>query len=153
MALFIAQHGESLPKQDDPQKGLSPQGRKDTARIAQVASGYGVPVAEICHSGKQRAAQTARIFADFLKPDAGIQAIEGINPLDDVVAFADRIDMNQNRMIVGHLPFLERLIAYLVSGQSGRPVIRLQNGGVVCLDFYADAQHVVIKWALNPQIP
>lgn len=153
MALFIVQHGLSLPKQTDPRKGLSPQGFKDVERIAQVAAGYGVSVAKICHSGKQRAEQTALIFLKYLAPDVGAQAIEGINPLDDVITFGKQLDIRKNQMIVGHLPFLEQLIAYLVSGQTEKPVIRLQNGGLVCLDFYENTQNVVIKWAINPNIP
>lgn len=153
MALFIAQHGLYLPKENDPEKGLSSQGHKNVERIAQVAAGYGVPVAEIRHSGKQRAVQTALIFSRYLTPNADVLEIDGINPLDDVSVFAKRLDISKNQMIVGHLPFLERLIAYLVSGQPEKPIIRLQNGGLVCLDFYGNSKDIVIKWVINPNIP
>ena len=55
MSIFLVQHGQSLPKTEDPEKGLSDKGREQTLKIAQVAAGYGVNVSKIYHSGKKRA--------------------------------------------------------------------------------------------------
>ncbi|HUV78637.1 MAG TPA: phosphohistidine phosphatase SixA [Desulfobacterales bacterium] len=150
MALFLLQHGKSLPKDKDPNKGLSEAGIHETERIAQVAKGYGVHVSSIAHSGKTRACQTADIFASALKPEGGLQEISGLNPLDDVTAVA--IDSTEDRMLVGHLPFMERLTAYLITGSIERPVFKFQNSGIVCLDKDPDTLSWVIKWALMPQI-
>ncbi len=73
MALFLVQHGHSLPKDKDPKKGLSPEGIAETKRIAEVAKAYYVLVSGITHSGKTRARQTAEIFESILKPEQGIQ--------------------------------------------------------------------------------
>jgi phosphohistidine phosphatase len=150
MALFLVQHGRSLPKDKDPNKGLSEAGIHETERIAQVAKGYGIHVSSIAHSGKTRARQTADIFASALKPEGGLQEISGLNPLDDVTAVA--IDSTEDRMLVGHLPFMERLTAYLITGSIERPVFKFQNSGIVCLDKAPDIGSWVIKWALMPQI-
>lgn len=152
MAIYLVQHGQCLSKQEDPEKGLSEKGADDVRRIAQVAAGYGVLVNHIVHSGKQRALQTAEILAEILIPKKGITALEGINPLDDAAAFAATLDMASNCMVVGHLPHLEKLAAYLVSGQGEKPVFQLQNGGILCLDHYGDTRQVVIKWALMPNV-
>lgn len=152
MALYLVQHGLSLPKEQDPQKGLSHEGRQQVQRIAQVAADYKVSVDRINHSGKRRAVQTAQLFDEFLSPDSGIHAIDGIKPLDDVTLFAGKIRFADNLMVVGHLPFLERLIAYLITGQTDKPVFRMQNGGIVCLDHYDDTSNVVVKWAIMPDI-
>ena len=133
MALFLLQHGKSLPKEKDPNKGLSEGGIHETERIAQVAKGYGVHVSSIAHSGKTRARQTADIFASVLKPEGGLQEISGLNPLDDVTAVSDSIDSTEDRMLVGHLPFMERLTAYLITGSIERPVFKFQNSGIVLL--------------------
>ena len=150
MALFLVQHGKSLPKDKDPNKGLSEAGIHETERIAQVAKGYGIHVSSIAHSGKTRARQTADIFASALKPEGGLQEISGLNPLDDVTAVA--VDSTEDRMLVGHLPFMERLTAYLITGSMERPVFKFQNSGIVCLDKAPDIGSWVIKWALMPQI-
>ncbi len=152
MALYLVQHGLSLTKDKDPQKGLSEEGISETQRIAEVAKGYGVPVASITHSGKTRARQTAEIFASALEPAAGLQERSGLNPLDDVTIFAADIDSTENRMFVGHLPFMERLTAYLVTGSIEKPVFKFQNSGIVCLDKDPDTQSWTIRWTLMPHI-
>ena len=152
MALFLVQHGKSLPKDKDPNKGLSEAGIQETKRMAQVAKGYGVHVSGIAHSGKTRARQTADILGSFLNPEGGLEAISGLNPLDDVTAVADVLDSTEDRMLVGHLPFMERLTAYLITGFIERPVFKFQNSGIVCLDKDPDTLSWVIKWALMPHI-
>ncbi|MGD2029111.1 MAG: phosphohistidine phosphatase SixA [Desulfobacterales bacterium] len=152
MALFLVQHGKSLPKDKDPKKGLSPEGIAETKRIAEVAKGYNVPVSVITHSGKTRARQTAEIFESVLKPEKGIQESSGLNPLDDVAAFADTIDSTANRMLVGHLPFMERMTSFLITGSIEKPVFKFQNSGIVCLDKDSASGFWRIKWALVPNI-
>ena len=152
MALYLVQHGKSLPKEQDPQKGLSTDGVRETERIAEVAKGYAVFVARITHSGKKRAQQTAEIFEAALSPEKGIDVQTGMKPLDDVRSFAERLPLNQNIMLVGHLPFLERLIGLLVCDNPDQTVFKLQNSGIVCLDWFHQVDHWVIRWALMPHI-
>lgn len=152
MALYMVQHGLSLPKDQDPEKGLAPEGIEDVQRIAAVAQNYGVKVERILHSGKKRALQTAEILANVLKPGAGIEEIGNINPLDDVAAFAAQVDFQANTMVVGHLPFLERLTSLLISGQPEPIVFKLQNGGILCLDQIENQDTPAIKWALMPTV-
>ncbi len=152
MAIYLVQHGRCLSKQEDPQKGLSDQGAAEVRRIADVATGYRVQVESIVHSGKKRARQTAEILAEAFGLREGPAAADGINPLDDVTAFAATVDAASNRMIVGHLPHLEKLAAYLVTGKDQPPIFQLQNGGILCLDRYGESDRLVIKWALMPNV-
>ncbi len=150
MALFLVQHGLSLSKDKDPEKGLSNAGKEDTRRIADVAKTYTISVAKIVHSGKKRAAQTGIIFQDALQPKSGIAEISGINPMDDVKAFGDTIDPAANLMVVGHLPFMEKLVSYLTAGLEDKRIYKFQNSGIVCLD--REDNGWFIKWTLNPNI-
>jgi phosphohistidine phosphatase len=152
MALFLVQHGKSLPKDKDPDKGLSEEGISDVKRIAGVAKTYTVHVSCIRHSGKKRALQTAEIFASDLEPVGGVEETGGMNPLDDVVAFAATSVNNDDRMLVGHLPFMERLTSYLITGSIEKTLFKFQNGGIVCLDIDPDTDSWVIKWTLMPKI-
>ena len=152
MALYLIQHGQSLPKDQDPQKGLSKEGVAETERMAQLAKNYGVRVSNITHSGKTRARQTAEIFEATLQPSGGIQERSGLNPLDDVTVFAKTIDDAEDTMLVGHLPFMERLTAYLITGSFEKPVFKFQNSGIVCLDKDPSAESWMIKWTLMPHI-
>ena len=87
-----------------------------------------------------------------MKPAGGIEKIANINPLDDVSGFASQVDFQANTMVVGHLPFLERLTAFLVTGQIEPIVFKLQNGGILCLDTIENQDTPVIKWALMPTV-
>jgi phosphohistidine phosphatase len=152
VALYVVQHGKSLPKTEDAEKGLSAAGQAESERMAEVAGGYQVRVARILHSGKKRARQTAEIFARRLSPSEGSEACAGMNPLDDVRVFASRLRLDQDIMLVGHLPFLEKLIGLLVCDDPERLVFKLQNSGIVCLDRPENAANAVIRWALMPAI-
>ena len=152
MALYLVQHGKSLPASEDPEKGLSMDGQSETKRIAEVAAGYQVRVSRILHSGKQRARQTADIFGQHLSPEGGIAACDGMNPLDDVKAFANTLRLDQQIMLVGHLPFLERLVSQLICENPDRLIFKLQNSGIICLDHLEEYETPVIRWALMPTI-
>ncbi|MEN8198768.1 MAG: phosphohistidine phosphatase SixA [Thermodesulfobacteriota bacterium] len=153
MALFLVQHGISLGKDVDPERGLSQGGMEESNRIASVAKGYKIPVKKIVCSGKKRAIQTAGIFHGAL--EAPMEEIVGINPMDDVRRFAAGIDPGENLMVVGHLPFMARLVSLLTSGAEDTGVYRFQNSGIVCLDREGGGDEVAdwfIKWTLNPNI-
>ena len=152
MALYLVQHGKSLPKDVDPDQGLADEGMAETKRIAEVALDYRIQVALIKQSGKKRARQTADIFADILKPAGGVEEAAGLKPMDDVSAFAATLDAAANEMLVGHLPFMERMAAYLVTGSADRPIFKFQNSGMVCLDKDANSRAWVIVWTLMPKI-
>ncbi len=150
MAIYLVQHGLSLPKDQDPEKGLTGPGKEDTLKIADVAKFYQISVKEIWQSGKKRAAQTAEIFKEKIISSPRIIETSGIKPLDDVKSFAEKLDSSSDVMIVGHLPFMERLVSYLTVGSFDHRVIKFQNSGIVCMDREKDDWY--IKWTLNPNI-
>ncbi|MCG6910517.1 MAG: phosphohistidine phosphatase SixA [Deltaproteobacteria bacterium] len=152
MAFYIVQHGLSMPKDQDPEQGLAPEGIEEVKRIAGVARNYGVEVERILHSTKKRARQTAELIAAVLEPPSGIEEIAGIKPMDDVAAFAAGVDFSANTMVVGHLPFLERLASFLITGRLEPVVFKLQNGGILCLDRFAHMEAPAAKWALMPAV-
>jgi phosphohistidine phosphatase len=152
MALYLVQHGRSLPKDVDPDQGLSEDGVTETVRIAEVAKNYQIDVGQILHSVKTRARKTAEIFASALNPTDGIKEVEGLKPMEDVAAFAASLNPDANTMLVGHLPFMDRMTSYLVTGSIDNPVFRFQNSGIVCLDKDPDSDSWVIVWTLMPRI-
>lgn len=152
MALYLVQHGKSLPKDVDPDQGLSDEGIVETKRIADVARGYQVEVLLIRQSGKKRARQTAEILAEALNPVGGVAEVSGLKPLDDVAACAAALDPATNTMLVGHLPFMERMASFLVTGSAEKPIFRFQNSGIVCLEKDSQSGSWVIAWTLMPKI-
>lgn len=152
MSIYFVQHGKSMPKEADPEQGLSDEGVAETQRIAQVAAQYHVRVNCIHHSVKLRARQTAEIFAQALEPPYGIKEVEGIKPMDDVTVIAPSLQPEDDLMIVGHLPFMARLTSYLITGSTQSSVIKFQNSGIVCLKKFPEESNWQIAWALMPNI-
>jgi phosphohistidine phosphatase len=150
MAVYLVQHGEALPEAQDPERSLSETGHSETRRIAEVAASYRVQVARIEHSGKKRAQQTAQILADALHPAGGVGERQGLSPKDDVRPVATSLDASSNVMLVGHLPFMERLVGQVVVGDPDRRLFKFQGGGIVCLD--RDEAGWYIRWTLSPRI-
>jgi len=150
MALFLVQHGKSLPKEKDPDQGLSKEGLAETQAMANLAAENNLQVMRIVHSGKKRALQTAEIFVKALEPEAGLLKVGGLAPLDDVSVFAATLNNEENIMVVGHLPFMEKLVAFLVARAVDKTILKFQNSGIVCLDTEDITEPWFIKWALFP---
>lgn len=150
MALYLVQHGKSLPKDQDPDQPLSPEGRETVKNVAKTAKEHELVVTSIKHSGKTRARQTAEIFADHLSPAEGVQQIDGITPMDDVSAsdIIKLIEDSDNLMLVGHLPFMEKLTSYLVTGNYNSDILKFQNGNIVCLK-KKEAGKWSISWIIS----
>ena len=151
MALFLVQHGKSNPKDKDPDQNLSREGLEETEAMAELAVQNNIQVMRIMHSGKKRALQTAEIFVKALEPEAGIIKGAGLAPLDDVADFAATMNNDEDIMVVGHLPFMERLAAFLITGNQEKPVIRFQNSGIICLDTEDASEPWHLRWALFPR--
>ena len=132
--VYLVRHGEAKPKDEDSERPLSEAGEDDVVRMAVWAAETGIHVAAIRHSGKLRAQQTAEIFADQL-PDAFVpQAVSGLAPNDDVEPIAKQLQAEQGPiMLVGHLPFLERLASLLVTGDADAPAVILDAGALLAL--------------------
>lgn len=148
MAVYLSQHGKSASRDIDPSRGLTEEGAAEVKHVASLLQQGRIHVASIQHSGKDRARQTAELFAMVVNPVAGVLACNGLDPLDDATSFAKKLDASADQMYVGHQPFMQRLVSYLITGEPECPVVEFQNGGVVCMDFDSDNKCWVIKWIL-----
>ena len=150
MTLYLVQHGLCLEKEKDPNRSLSVEGRAAIIQVAHTASNAGITVPTIYHSGKLRALQTAEIFSEYLKTDK-IEQIKGLSPLDNIEDFASYFQFAEKTMIVGHLPFMERLTSYLLTGNQDLTIGKFQNAGIVCLDLN-ETNNWYLKWTIMPVI-
>ena len=150
MKLYLAQHGEALSKEEDAERPLSEQGRRDVQAIASLAKESGARVARVWHSGKRRAEQTAEILAKAMLPRGKTEPIGGINPNDSVEEFISDADVwQEDTLVVGHLPFMSRLVSLLLLGDQESELVRYFPGSVVCLE-RSTGQAWVLLWMLRP---
>jgi len=133
MRLYLVQHGEAKPEVEDPERSLTIRGEEETRKISGGAKKLGIRPSRIYHSGKKRAEQTAGIIAGAFGLPA--QFGQGLNPNDDVRPWAERISGEaEDLMIVGHLPFLEKLASFLVCGDEGAKAVMFRYSAIVCLE-------------------
>jgi phosphohistidine phosphatase len=152
MRLYLVQHGEAKPKDQDPERSLTDQGRSDVGRLAAFLKGAGVSVSRVVHSGKLRARQTAEIMAQAIASGVRLEISDIINPLDPPDSLAKQIgDWNADTLVAGHLPFMSKLVALLITGDPEYAVASYQPGSVVCLERNTDGQWAVV-WMLRPEL-
>jgi phosphohistidine phosphatase len=153
MRLDLVQHGEAKPEAEDPKRSLTVRGEEEVKKVSLRADNLSVSPAKVLHSGKLRAKQTAEIMAKGLKsPPRNVEAVQGLNPNDDVKPWAEKIrNEKEDMMIVGHLPFLEKLASYLLSGNENLRLVLFRYGAVVCLEQKED-KGWAIRWILTPEM-
>ena len=136
MRIYLMQHGKPVSKEEDPDRPLATQGKRDVERMADYLQKWGVSVEGVFHSGKTRARQTAEIMASRLNPGMEAQQKPGLSPLDDVSDTAKLLkDAEKDLLIAGHLPHLAKLTSLLIAGKESRPVVRFQQGGGLFLSW------------------
>lgn len=149
MRLYLVRHADPKSEEEDPERSLSELGRKQAEGIARFASSSGVRVNQIRHSGKKRAEQTAEIIGEYLAPAEGVVVTSGIAPTDDVRLMSEKLRTeDDNLMLVGHLPFMNRLVSYLLLGDSECPTVDLPKAGIACLTRENDTW--ILDWFMHP---
>ena len=150
--LYLVQHGEAVSKDIDPDRPLSSDGLNDVTRMTAFLSNASISVDRVLHSGKTRAKQTAEIFAKSIAESGLTEAVAGINPNDPVVEFVPFIEaLNTPTMIVGHLPFMAKLVAQLAINRDDIALVEFQPGSVVCLG-KDENNHWNVNWMLRPEL-
>ena len=150
MRLYLVQHGEARSELEDPERSLTARGEEETRKISGAAKRLGIRPAKIYHSGKKRAEQTA----GSSRPPwiCLFEMGRGLNPNDDIRPWVERISAEaDDLMIVGHLPFLEKLASFLVCGDEGRKAVLFRYSAIVCLE-KKEAGRWAVDWVLKPEM-
>lgn len=152
MRIYLTQHGLAVPKDIDPDRPLSEQGRGDVRRLADFLDKAGIRVGQVLHSGKTRAEQTAAILADGLLPERQPQPHAGLGPKDPLEKISPEIVFwTLDTLIVGHLPHLGRLASLLLVSDPDRPLLTFQPGSIACLEKDTEG-HWVLAWMVRPEL-
>lgn len=152
MKLLLVQHGEALEKDIDPDRPLTNRGKADIERLADFLDKAGVRVSRVIHSGKLRAFQTATCLANVIAPGVEPETSDLLNPNDAPEAFDWQSESwDRDTLVVGHLPFIARLVSHLVTGVADRPIAAYRPGSIVCLERMEDA-HWSVDWMIRPEL-
>lgn len=151
MRVYLVQHGKALDKEDDASRPLSPEGIEDVEAVGHFLAAQSFDIRQVWHSGKARAAQTAERLQKLMAPKAELVERDDLNPSDNVKLAAKEIEKQaQDVMVVGHMPHMSALAAYLLVGDDEADVVQFHKGGVVCLS--NDEGHWQVVWVVVPEL-
>lgn len=151
MELYLVQHAEAMSEQQDPSRPLTDRGKQDIIKVAEFVKRLNIRVKAIKHSDKLRAEQTAQELAKVICSDKGLEKAAGLAPNDDIGPMKDTLaGSGDNLMIVGHLPYLSRLLSCLISGDQNLKSVDFQMGCIVRLD--RDDGRWCLKWMITPEL-
>ena len=152
MKLYLARHGDytvDLVKQLDV---LTDLGINQITKIANCLKQANIQVANIYHSNKHRAEQTAALLAKGVHCDQNIQLYSGINPNDEIAAFVNEIPhWDKDVLVVGHQPFMNKLVSHLIVGNENKNIIDFHTGTVACIEGI-DRERWIINWVITPAL-
>ena len=152
MKLYLVQHGEACAKKVDPERPLTDVGQADIERLAAFLEQAGIQVERVIHSGKLRAEQTAERLAKVAAPGVELETSGLINPNDNPKAFDWQSESwNRDTLIVGHLPFMAKLVSHLITEDENRLITAFLPGSAICLEHNDDA-HWQINWMIRPEL-
>lgn len=153
MKLYCVRHAEAEAAYDDAARPLSIKGQMDIERVARYLGQYDLHIRHIMHSGKRRAEQTACVLAKHLEVEEVTACLSLLDCEAEVEPMIEMIKTwSEDTMIVGHLPFMAKLISGLVINDSDFfPILNYPPGCIVALDHF-DNQRWIINWLLRPDI-
>ena len=135
MRLYIVQHGDSVPKDIDPDRPLSDRGRADVQRLTEWLLSHKVQIAQILHSGKTRAKETAEILRPLLKSPSQIHESAGLGPNDSPEALLYQLlDPKKDTLVAGHMPFVARTVSQALTGAPDRQLVEFVPGSVAGIE-------------------
>ena len=156
MDVYLIQHAESKPKEEDPTRLLTERGRAEVEAMGAHLVRLGIRFDRVFHSGKLRAQQTADIVGGSLKISR-VEARIGLDPADPVEPIMrwllEQAELGVKSIaIVGHLPFLDKLVSILVTGSESEGVVAFQYAAVVKLIPKEEGERYRVRWILPPEL-
>ena len=145
--VYLVQHGQAKPEDEDPQRPLTDRGADDVAWVAHWAvDRFGTRPSRVFHSGKTRSRQTAEIWGRLV--DVDTEEGDGLAPNDDPTTWARRLaEETADVMVVGHMPHLGKLASLLLTSHADRQLIGFQQGGLVAVE------HTDTGWVVALLLP
>ena len=100
MRAYLVQHGKANSADEDPNRGLSDEGRDEVTRIAEFLAALRISVSLIQHSGKARAEETAHLLADAIRTTAGPTHTDELNPDSDPLIAANFLKVYDDDIMI-----------------------------------------------------
>jgi phosphohistidine phosphatase len=152
--IYLVRHGEAERKAAHPARPLTAKGRADVEKVARFAGPRIRDLGVIWHSDKTRARETAEIIARHVASKHGLVERTDLAPGHDPRTLVpDLASSEEDLMIVGHLPFLQKLAGIAFLDNKDVDVIRFDAGGLVCIEQDESAElDWRVVWMVVPDV-
>ena len=162
MELYLLRHGLAVMRDDldyarDAQRPLTPKGKRQLRQIAAAMKPMGLRFDLILSSPFARARQTAEIVAGALKRQKQLALCDALTPNGDPEALMQQLNTAHPKaeavLLVGHEPYLSRLISVLTAGGT-ELAMDFKKGGLCKLEIEKPGygRCATLKWLLTPKL-
>ena len=161
MNLYLLRHGLAVERgasdyAKDSERPLLPKGERKLWRIAEAMEALELKFDLILSSPYVRTRQTAEIVAEAFNARKKIQFSENLTPTGNakelITQLIEQSPAPKSVLLVGHEPYLSRLISVLISGGSDA-FITMKKGGLCRLETesLAYGRCASLIWLLTPK--
>jgi phosphohistidine phosphatase len=161
MILYLLRHANAMDKnswdRSDFSRPLTKEGVMKMKKVAKIIRRLGLDLDGIITSPYRRAYDTAMIFAKRLKLKKHLKISRFLSPDGDPRALIRRLRERSlsldNVLLVGHDPYLSRLLGVLIAGDCNAG-LTMAKGGLAKLttDSLAYGKCATLEWLLTPKI-
>jgi len=154
MEIYLMQHGSALPKEQDPEEGLSPDGKARIHASGKALKKMGITFDVILSSPKKRSKQTASIVAEEVgfPPDKIMETekVKAMTHPEETIKTLAKYAGNQRILIAGHLPSVAEVASFLLT-EGSKATIEFERGGCCRIDVENLLTHSGhLRWYLTP---
>ena len=135
MRVLLVRHGEAGTASTDDDRQLSEAGRRQAESQGRVLGRMGWSGQEIWYSRKVRAKETAELMAAAAGLKAELSEMSGLLPEDSPREIGEQLEaMASDVILVGHMPYMNYLASYLVTGKVSGSEWHFRTGAMLMLE-------------------
>ena len=154
MEIYLMQHGPALPKDQDPEEGLSPDGKERIHASGQALKKMGVSFDAILSSPKKRSKETAAIVAEEVgfsqEKIVETDKVKAMTPPEETVQALSALAGAQRVLVAGHLPSVAEVASFLLT-EGSKAAVQFEMGGCCRIDVeQVPTREGRLRWYLTP---
>jgi phosphohistidine phosphatase len=154
MEIYLMQHGPALPKDQDPEEGLSPDGKTRIQASGRGLKKMGVSFDAILSSPKKRSKETAAIVAEQVgfaqEKIVETKKVKAMTPPEETVQALSELAGAKRVLVAGHLPSVAEVASFLLT-EGSKAAVEFEMGGCCRIDAEELPTHKGrLRWYLTP---
>jgi len=155
MEIYLMQHGPALPKDQDQEEGLAPEGKTRIQASGKALKKLGVRFDANLSSPKKRSRQTAAIVAKEVgfpvEKIIETTKVKAMTPPEETLRALSELSGVSSVLVAGHLPSVAEVASFLLT-QGSKATVAFEMGGCCRIDVDTLPTHEGrLRWYLLPE--